>query len=165
LPDVHTLYLDHYAWLVARLQRQVRCRHIARDLAQDTFVRVLTRPLAALQARQPRAWLGTIAHGLMVDHFRRRELELAYHRALLTLPQVSVATPEDELSLLQHLIDLDALLRGLATKPRQALLLSRLGGLNHAEIAQRLAVSISSVEKYIATALHHCINRKLASRE
>ncbi|MGV8691768.1 sigma factor-like helix-turn-helix DNA-binding protein, partial [Pseudomonas aeruginosa] len=35
-------------------------------------------------------------------------------------------------------------------------LLSRLEGLGYKEIAIRLGVSLSSVEKYMATAIRHC---------
>ena len=37
-----------------------------------------------------------------------------------------------------------------------AFLLSRLEGLSYKEIAERLAVSLSSVEKYMASAIRHC---------
>jgi DNA-directed RNA polymerase specialized sigma24 family protein len=47
-------------------------------------------------------------------------------------------------------------LQGLPAKAREALLLRKLDGLSYRDIASRLAVSVSSVEKYVASALLAC---------
>jgi RNA polymerase sigma-70 factor (ECF subfamily) len=62
--------------------------------------------------------------------------------------------------LVESLVRIDAMLDGLPSKARSAFLLSRLDGLGYAEIAQRLDVSLSSVEKYMATAIRHCLALK-----
>ena len=49
------------------------------------------------------------------------------------------------------------MLDGLNVKAREAFLLSQLEGLTYADIASRLAVSVSSVKKYIAKATEHCL--------
>jgi RNA polymerase sigma-70 factor (ECF subfamily) len=72
------------------------------------------------------------------------------------LPEAQVPSPEHQLILLETLAHIDALLDGLAPKVRTAFLLSRLEGLGYKEIAIRLGVSLSSVEKYMATAIRHC---------
>ena len=81
--EVQTLYSNHHGWLQGWLRRKLGCPHNAADLAQDTFVRVLGKkePVAAAE---PRAYLATIANGLVVDFHRRRALERAY---LETLPR------------------------------------------------------------------------------
>jgi DNA-directed RNA polymerase specialized sigma24 family protein len=68
LRTTHSIYVDHHAWLVAWLRRRLGCMENAQDLAQDTFLRVLRRPDGLAQAREPRAWLTTVAQGLVVDH-------------------------------------------------------------------------------------------------
>ena len=49
------------------------------------------------------------------------------------------------------------MLDGLGPKIKQAFLLSQLEGLGYAEIAQRLGVSVSSVKKYMAKVVEHCL--------
>jgi RNA polymerase sigma-70 factor (ECF subfamily) len=44
----------------------------------------------------------------------------------------------------------------LSSKSRAAYLWSRLDGTPHAEIAQRLGVSVSRVRQYLATAARRC---------
>lgn len=154
--NVEVLYGDHHGWLTAWLRRKLGNAFDAADLAQDTFVRVLGKADELAQVREPRAWLTTIAHGLVVDHARRAQLERAYAEAIAHLPQDIAPSPEQRLLILQTLQGIDALLDGLNPKARQAFLMSRLDKLGYATIAVELGVSLSSVEKYMAQAIRHC---------
>jgi len=156
--SVETLYGDHHAWLQGWLRRKLGNACDAADLAQDTFMRVLGRPRELAELREPRAWLTTIAHGLAVDHVRRKTLERACLDAIAHLPEPQAPSPEAQLMLVEALVRIDAMLDGLAPKARSAFLLSRLEGLGYNEIAHRLGVSLSSVEKYMATAIRHCLS-------
>eukprot|EP01032_Pedospumella_encystans_P036726 gene36726-41568_t len=157
-PSVETLYGDHHAWLQGWLRRKLGNACDAADLAQDTFMRVLGRPRELAELREPRAWLTTIAHGLAVDHVRRKTLERACLDAIAHLPEPQAPSPEAQLMLVEALVRIDAMLDGLAPKARSAFLLSRLEGLGYNEIARQLGVSLSSVEKYMATAIRHCLS-------
>jgi len=155
--DVETLYVAHHRWLVNWLRFRLGRMDDARDLAQDTFVRVLGRPAEIACVRKPRTWLATIAHGLMVDHFRRRDLERAYCSAIADLPEPEAPSMENRIILLDILARIDAMLYDLSPKARHAFMLSRIMGLSYPEIAARLGVSLSSVEKYMAGAYRHCL--------
>lgn len=156
--QVETLYIAHHRWLVGWLRRHLQGgADQATDVAQDIFIRLLQRPQLVNNIVEPRAWLTTIARRLVIDRVRRERLERAYQEALLQLPEQEAPSPERELQLLQTLETLDALLQGLGEKARMAFLLSRLDGLTYPEIAQQLEVSLSSVEKYMAKAIRHCL--------
>ena len=154
--DIRALYIDHHAWLLGWLRRRLHHGDSAADLAQDTFVHILGKPERLQELRQPRAWLSTVAHGLLVDRVRRQRVERAYLEAIAHLPEAEVPSPESQLILLETLARVDALLDGLRPKVRVAFLLSRLEGLSYKEIAGRLAVSLGSVEKYMPCAIRHC---------
>jgi len=149
------LYVDHHGWLQRWLGRRTGCPETAADLAHDTFVRVL-RGIDTGPIREPRAYLAAIAHGLVVDHLRRRDLERAYLEALARLPEPEVTSPEAAAAVLETLVRIDRLLAGLSPRVRSAFLMARLEGLTYPRIAERLGVSLSSVEKYMASALRHC---------
>lgn len=138
------------------MRKRLRHGDNAADLAHDTFVHILGKPERLQELRQPRAWLSTVAHGLLVDRVRRQRVERAYLQAIAHLPEAGVPSPESQLILLETLVRIDALLDGLRPKVRMAFLMSRLEGLSYKEIAERLAISLSSVEKYMATAIRHC---------
>lgn len=161
--NIDALYQDHHAWLLGWLRRRLQHADNAADLAQDTFVQLLGRPEIIPSLRQPRAWLSSVAKGLMIDRQRRHKLETAYLQALAQLPEPEAPSAERQLILLQTLMQIDAILDGLPTKVRMAFLLSRLEGLGYQEIAQHLGVSLSSVEKYMASAIRHCYLARLES--
>lgn len=155
---LHTLYSDHHGWLQAWLRRRLGCLDDAADLAQDTFARLLARPVQALEAdvlREPRAYLTTVAHGLLVDFWRRGALERAYLDDLAHQSEALQPSPEERLAAVQMLQAVDALLQGLTPKTRAAWLMSRLDGLTHAEIATQLQVSVPRVRQYLAGAMRH----------
>lgn len=151
------LYGEHHGWLVDWLRRRLGCPHDAADVAQDTFLRVLGKPAQEIEGvRELRGWLATIARGLVIDQARRQAIERAYLDALAMFPEPVAVSPETRLLMIEALAQIDALLHGLGPKVRLAFLLSRLEGLTYPEIAGRLGVSLSSVEKYMATAIRHC---------
>ena len=149
-----TLYRGHHHWLQSWLRKKLGCPEQAADIAQDTFVRVLAaeneRPLQ--QILEPRAYLTTIAKRLMVDFFRRADLERAYLAELAALPEALQPSPEQRLQALQLLQEMDQMLDGLSPRVRQAWLYSRLDGLKHADIAQLMDVSVPRVRQYLARA-------------
>lgn len=156
--DLGLLYRTHHSWLHGWLIRRIGCRDNAADLAQDTFVRLL-KSRQSSPLREPRAYLSSIARGLMIDQYRRRELERAYLESVTLLPQHEVPSEESRLMILDALERIDRIDRMLGTlKPRvrQAFLLARLDGLTCAQIAEKLGVSRATVERDLATALQHC---------
>ncbi|MBO9328938.1 sigma-70 family RNA polymerase sigma factor [Achromobacter xylosoxidans] len=154
---VEGLYIQHQSWLRDWLRRKTGCPFDAADLTHDTYLKVLVRGDDTRSLREPRAYLTTIAHGLMVNLFRRRDIERAYLDSLASLGEAAAPSPERRALALEALIEIDRLLDGLPPKVRKAFLLAQLEGLRHAEIAGRMQVSVSSVRQYLARAMQHCL--------
>lgn len=153
---VHSLYTDHHSWLCGWLRKRLGCVDHAADLAQDTFIRVLTQR-SAPQLREPRAYLSTIARSLMIDMFRRRALEQAYLETLAARPEALDISPETRFLIIETLLEIDQLLDGLGSRTREIFLMSQLDGLSYVEIARQLEVSVNTVKKHAVRALMHCL--------
>ncbi|MBV7534254.1 sigma-70 family RNA polymerase sigma factor [Duganella sp. sic0402] len=153
---VETLYLDHHAWLRGWLHRRLDNSSEASDLAQDTFVNVISTGYAE-DIREPRPFLATIARRLLAHRHRRHLLETAYLGALAALPEDAMPSPETRLMVLQALEEIDRALDGLPCAVRQAFLLAQLEGLNYEQIAAQLGVSTSSVKQYLTRANRQCL--------
>ena len=153
---LHTLYSDHHGWLKGWLRGKLQCSEQAADLTQDTFMRVLTSR-REVEVREPRSYLSTIARGLVIDHYRRRELERAYLDALAQLPEPEVPSPEQRLLILEALMQVDAVLDTLPLLARKAFLLSQLDGLTYVEIARDLNVSLTTVKRHMLRAFRACL--------
>lgn len=152
------LYRAHRSWLMEWLKRRLgHGSERAADLAQDTFVRLIQAAEQPPALEQPRAYLATVARGILVDHFRRQDLERAYLDEMAALPASHHPSPEDRAVLLESLLALDVLLDGLGPKVREAFLLARLDGWDQARIAEHLGVSVSSVKKYLHKAVAQCL--------
>ncbi|XAH24854.1 sigma-70 family RNA polymerase sigma factor [Xylophilus sp. GW821-FHT01B05] len=151
---IDTLYREHRDWLQGWLRRRLSDSHTAADLAQDTFVRVITGGQAqAIQ--EPRAYLTTLAQRVLYNFWRRRELERAWLDALAAQPEELAPSPETYALVREAIETLDRWLDGLSPKVREAFLLRRLEGLAHGEIAARMGVSITTVERYVKQAIVH----------
>jgi len=152
---LNDLYCDHHGWLHGWLRKRLGNGFDAADLAQDTFVRVL-KARNALEIREPRPYLSRVANGLLVDLFRRRSLEKAYLEALACMPELTQPSLEEQAIMLQALLEIERMLDGLGARVRQTFILSQFDGLTYAQIAERLGISLRTVNNHMAKAMEHC---------
>lgn len=150
--QVQELYHQHRGWLHQWLRSKLGCSEQAADLAQDTFVRVMTTQRGLHTLEQPRAYLTSIAKNLVIDHWRRKELEQAYLAAVSTLPEQEAPSPEQTLLLLQAVRAIDRVLQTLPAQTREIFLLSQLDGLTYAAIAVQLRCALPTVKRHMRKA-------------
>jgi len=154
------LYARHHGWLLQWLRSRLGCSHEAADLAQDTFVRVLAAPDAGEKVsaiREPRGYLATIAHRVLVDRVRRRSIERAYLEVLAGQPEPLAVAPETRELIVETLVAIDSLLDGLGPRTRQIFLLAQIEGLSFVAIGRRMNLSVTTVRKHFIRALTGCL--------
>ncbi|GFM87642.1 ECF sigma factor FemI [Pseudomonas cichorii] len=156
--DIHNLYCEHHGWLQGWLGRKLGNSSDAADLAHDTFMRLLTRQTLRNPGSEPRALLTHIAKGLVIDRWRRQDVERAYLETIAHLPEPQVPSPETRLLILETLYRVEAMLRDLPDRTRQAFLMSQIDGLTYAQIATELDVSLISVKRYMRDAFVACLS-------
>lgn len=149
-------YQSHQRWIYTWLCKKLGSTDDAADLTQDTFIKLLQKT-DAITILEPRAYLTTIAHGLMVSHLRRRDIERAYLEQITLIAPSSAPSEEARAIAINLLIKIDTMLNGLPYKAQKAFLLSQVDDLTHAEIANKLSISVASVRLYIKKALLHCL--------
>lgn len=158
MPSAHpveSLYHDHHHWLTGWLRRRLGCPESAADLAQDTFIRVLSAREPALII-EPRAFLTTLAKRVLFNHYRRQDLERAYLETLAQMPEMTAPSAEDKAIILQTLIELDQLLDGLPRPVKRAFLLAQVDGLTYPQIAVELGISVATVKRHLNKAAMRC---------
>ncbi|MBB4844270.1 RNA polymerase sigma-70 factor (ECF subfamily) [Paucibacter oligotrophus] len=154
--QIHLLCSEHHGWLLGFLRRKLGCSHRAADLAQDTFVRLLATGTPAI-IEEPRAYLSTVAKGLLINWYRRQALERAYLEALALLPEPLAPSEEQRALILETLHAVDAMLDALPAQVRRTFLLSQIEGLGYEDIAQQLGVSLSTVKRHMKLAFRQCL--------
>ena len=155
--DLGSIYRDHHGWLVAFLHRRLGNQPDAADLAHDAFLRLLKRPRKFDGFDGTRAYLSTMARGLCVDLWRRREIEQAYLDALAAQPEPIYPSAEQQAEVLQALYEIDALLFRLPVKAAKAFVMAVILGRTDKEVAQALGVSDRMVRKYVARVMLECV--------
>lgn len=153
--NIDTLYREHHSWLHHWLRGRLGCEHSAADIAHDTYLKVMLSNSLPTDD-QPRRYLTRIAKSLMIDLFRRRQIEAAYLETIRHLPEQEIPSEETQHIVVETLLEIDQMLQALPTHVRQAFLMRKLDGLSYKEIATKMNVSVSSVEKYVAKALAAC---------
>lgn len=153
---IHALYLEHHSWIYSWLYKKLGNSSDAADLAQDTFLRVLTRKQLA-ELEHPRAYLTTVAKSLMINWFQRKQIERAYLEVLAAQPELEHPSPEAACMIIETLTEIAQLLDMLKPAVRDAFLYAQLEGLHYEEIARRLDISVSTVKRHIKKAYTHCL--------
>jgi len=156
--EMRSLYVDHHPWLQGWFRQRMGDAHQAADLAHDTFMRLLAGGGAgrARPLRAPRAYLKTVASRLLVDHWRRQDIERSYLAVLAAQPEASAPSPEVRMLVIESLMEIVALLERLKPQVREVFLLVRIEGLSCPQAAARIGRSVATVERHLAQALAHC---------
>lgn len=147
---------NYYRELVCFINAKLGNRQVAEDVVHDAYVRVLERA-SDTPIEQPRAFLYRTALNLVIDGHRRNVVRQAEPLEVLDGDE-RFETPSPHCSFDQSQ-RLDLLQRALDELPplcRESFLLRKLDGLSHPEIAERLGISRSLVEKHIVNAMKHC---------
>lgn len=152
---VESLYQAHHSWLTGWLRRKLGCPDSAADLAQDTFIKVLTAREPPMII-EPRAFLTTLAKRVLFNHYRRQDLERAYLDTLAQMPDMVAPSEEDKAIILQTLMELDELLDGLPRQVKRAFLLAQVDGLTYPQIAAELGISVATVKRHLNKAAMRC---------
>jgi RNA polymerase sigma factor (sigma-70 family) len=150
---VQEMYREHSSSLVRQLTRKTGCRELARELANETFLRLLRMTPGNLgRIEQPQAYLRHVSTNLLRDWGRakaRREraqpdLELAPD---YQFDQVALLESRDTLRRLEHAVS------KLKPRTREIFLAHRVDGFTYAEIARRTGLGVKGVEKQMSKAI------------
>jgi RNA polymerase sigma-70 factor (ECF subfamily) len=138
---------------------------LARDLVQETFLRVWRRlsEVGPLPAEQQRAWIFTVARNLAIDSYRAAATRQAAEAALrhhAATQEATVAGPHLQVELGERLARLDAAIRRLPEEQRVILSMATAGGLTSHQIGEALGepagtvrYRLSQARKQLAAAL------------
>nr|WP_280639777.1 sigma-70 family RNA polymerase sigma factor [Pseudomonas sp. RGM2987] len=147
--------------MLRTLERMVNNRSTAEDLLQETYLRV-TRALGEGPVEHLEPFVFQTARNLARDHLRARRIQ---SRTLLedvplevvhNVP-VSQSSAEDAVHAGQLLERLNVSLQTLSARQQQIFILSRLHGHGYQAIAERLGVSLSTVQKELKLIMAICV--------
>lgn len=155
--DIEHLFHEYRHEVARCLHRIVRCEQTAADLTQETYMR-LVNLAQTTSVTFPRALLFRTATNLAIDYLRKGKFERHTGEVLDIAMDVPSSAPSAERAVLdkQRLKVFLQAIDTLSPRCREAFLLHRVHDCSYREIAARLNISQSAVEKLIMRALLHC---------
>lgn len=159
------LFERHQLSLYRYLKGLLHSQEEAKEILQETYLRLLRQPSFDHVRQNARAYLFQTATNLARDFFRQRSV-----RGLSAEAEAFAATglntpdweswPELALEGDQLSVVIIGALDELGAEVREALLLHRFRGMTHREIAVCMNLSVRTIERYIKEGLAH-IGRRL----
>lgn len=129
----------------------VKKPHIADDLFQDTFIKVIQSLKKRKYKDEGRfiSWVIRIAHNLTIDYFRKNKNQNTFSNDqgeydLLNNPKFSDSTIEDQMISNQTTKDVRFLIDKLPKEQKQVVLMRHYGNMSFKEIAEQTGVSINT---------------------
>ncbi len=159
LAELEQITARYYGRVMRFLRRRSPTAEDAADLTQDTFARLSAVDIG--QIREPESFLFTAALNLLRDRARSAKAQQVAMTVSVEDTQLVCPAPRPEQVLdgEQRMRSLEAALSELSPKCRAVFVLFHFDGVTQKEIAQRLRISVSMVEKYVRQALAHCQQR------
>lgn len=138
--------------LVAFFQRRLRDPSLAEDLTQDLFCRLASGPQHVVD--NPEAYIFRIAANLVNDHYRREIVRNRFqHSEMQSSSEIDQLDAVRTLEARESVGQVALTLNRLPERTRHIFILYRLEGMPRKSIADLFGISVSAVEKHIATAM------------
>lgn len=136
------------------LRRRGATADQAEDLVQEAVLRLHIYTRQGGQVQNQEAFLTRTALNLAVDRHRHARLDSFEREPVenLELPDLE-PTPDEVFAAEQRLMRMREALDRANPRTREVFFMHRLYGFSHAEIARRLRISVSAVEKHVASAV------------
>lgn len=157
LSGVSAAFLENYAFLKRFLARFFSDRQDIEDVAQEAYLRAYVAEQQK-DIEQPKAFLFRIARNVALTQLTKKSRKITDYLeecgASVVVEYGAAADSEAE-----AFESLGLYCEAVATLPekcRQVFLLRKVNGLSHKEIAARMSLSVSSVEKYLLKGILMC---------
>ena len=168
-PALSALYRHHRAELLRFLVARTGDAAEAEDILQDVWVRAGGRGAGSVE--HWRAFLFRTAHNLYIDRLRERRRRAARERRWSEEAHGPIAAGEEvvdrdpaadeAMAAREEAARLASAIANLPEGARRVFELHKIDGLSHGEVAKKLGISKSGVEKHMAVAMKH-LRRMLA---
>jgi len=142
------------SYLQSLLRRRGATHEQAEDLVQEAVLRLHLYILEGNEVRDEAAFLTRTAMNLATDAHRHGRVDRYVREPVEKLNIADLAPPPDEVfAAEQRLNRMKETLDRLSARTREVFFMHRLLGYSHSEIAQRFGISVSAVEKHVASAV------------
>lgn len=158
-------FLENAKFLRRYARQFVSSYHEAEDIAQEAYVRAFTAEKNT-HIEQPKAFLFQVARNVALTRLKKKSREI--HQCIDELSESETGmideAVDDHVEALELLDTYREAVIAMPAKCRNVFILRKVYGFKHNEIAEKMGMSVSSVEKYVRRGILACQDH-LASRD
>lgn len=156
LSAVTRAFIEHGTYLKAFLRRFMHRPDDIEDIAQEAFIRAFKVEQDST-INHPKTLLFTIAKNIALNELRTKSRRVTdYIEECSSPPEMVGATVEEELEALDKLETYCVAVDNLPPQCRRVYLLRKVHGLRHKDIAEKLNISLRSVERHLQKGAIRC---------
>ena len=150
------MFEHYYQELLGYFSKTLHDTEEAKDVVQETYLRISAMGERANLIAQPRAFLYQTAKRILIDEWRKKKSSPFV--GLYEDEHLSHAheEPLEHLLSSQRIKTLHATINALSPRCQEAFRLHKFEGYSHKEIAEMMGISKNAVEKHIIKALLAC---------
>lgn len=158
--ELQYLFSRHSSSLCRYLNAYLKDHSLSMDIMQESFVR-MAEQMKHSSIQDIDAYLYRTAKNLMVDHFRQRQKQQAILISDTQWQELPANTKSLEAQAIseQQFKQIQNTIQTLPHRTQEIFRLHREEGLTQAEVAKVLDISLSTVEKHLASALAMLIHK------
>lgn len=155
--SVSAAFLENNSFLKRFLARYFSSRQDIEDVAQEAYLRAYVAEQQK-EIEQPKAYLFRIARNLALTELTKKSKKITdyFEECGASVVIECAASADSEVEAQQTFGLYCEAVAALPEKCRQVFLLRKVHGLPHKEIAERMSLSVSSVEKYLLRGVLEC---------
>lgn len=154
---VSEAFVENAKFLRRYVRQFVRSYQEAEDVAQEAFIRAFVAEKKT-HIEQPKAFLFQVARNVALTELKKKSRQI--YQCIDELSESELGTvdtsAEDQMEAIELLDTYREAVDALSPKCREVFLLRKVYGFKHREIAEKMGISISSVEKYVRQGILAC---------
>lgn len=152
--EFEVFFIKNYPKVKAFARRLLMKEQDAEDVAQDVFLKIMDKPKIWRDPEQSDKYLFTMTRNHIFNIIKHRNIERRYETTAIM--EQSVIDEFESIDKL-HVKEIELLLlhaiEQLSPQRRDIFKMSRMEGLSNAQIAERLNISVRTVERHLYLAL------------
>jgi len=133
----------------------LKSKEDAEGIVQNVFIKIWETRSEINTDLSFGAYIFRIVKNLLLNQLKKRIIEKKYINYLQTIPEDSFMPVEQEINFIELNLEIERLISELPEKRREIFRLSRYEGLTYREIAEKMDVSVNTVNTQISKSLEH----------
>ncbi|NQY88161.1 MAG: sigma-70 family RNA polymerase sigma factor [Colwellia sp.] len=155
---ISALFTNYQKEIQIFLNKRTNCKHTAEDLTQEVYLSLMKKQISPQNnILNIRAYLYKTAKNIAINHqIAEQRRKILWQAANEPREINNTITPERVIGDTQKLHMLNNALAELPPLTQQIFTLTRINGMKQKDVAEKLGIHITTVEKNLSKAVRHC---------